>query len=89
RPTRIVTELVKGEEEKGRKKILRTVREYNPSVVCFVGKISYEKFSHVKKFKFGWQDDIYASKSFIMHFPLRGKASVRIKDLRTVLKEAH
>ncbi|HEX5358355.1 MAG TPA: uracil-DNA glycosylase family protein, partial [Candidatus Nitrosotalea sp.] len=45
RPTRIVTELVKGEEETGRKRILKIIKKYEPSVVCFVGKVSYEKFS--------------------------------------------
>ncbi|MGI0007347.1 MAG: mismatch-specific DNA-glycosylase [Nitrosotalea sp.] len=87
RPTRVVSELARGEEEKGRKRILEIIKKYKPIVVCFVGKISYEKFSHIKKFRFGWQDDIHISKSFVMHFPLRGKASVRIRDLKLVLKK--
>jgi TDG/mug DNA glycosylase family protein len=86
RPTRVIIELVKGEEEKGRKRILKIIKKYEPTVVCFVGKMSYEKFSHIKKLRFGRQCDICNSKSFVMHFPLRGKASVRIRDLKSVLK---
>lgn len=86
RPTRVVSDLVRGEEERGRRRILKIIKKYKPIAICFVGKVSYEKFSHIKKFRFGWQDDIYASKSFVMHFPLRGKASVRIRDLKLVLK---
>ncbi|HEU5220768.1 MAG TPA: mismatch-specific DNA-glycosylase [Candidatus Nitrosotalea sp.] len=87
RPTRVVSELQRGEEKNGKRKILKTIREHRPATVCFVGKVTYEKFSHVKKFRFGWQCDIYASKSFVMHFPLRGKAIVRIKDLKRIMKQ--
>jgi TDG/mug DNA glycosylase family protein len=86
RPTRDISGLVRGEEKKGRKLILNTIKEDEPEIVCFIGKVAYEKFSGVKKFRFGWQDDIYASKSFVMHFPLRGKASVRVRDLKSFLK---
>ena len=84
RPTRVVSELQRGEEKSGKRKILKTIKEYRPAIVCFVGKVTYEKFSHVKNFRFGWQYDIYASKSFVMHFPLHGKASVRIRDLKLI-----
>lgn len=87
RPTRVVSELQNGEEKSGRKKILKAIKECRPTIVCFVGKVTYEKFSHIKKFRFGWQCNIYASKSFVMHFPLRGKAIVRIKDLKLILKQ--
>ncbi|MGI0073893.1 MAG: mismatch-specific DNA-glycosylase [Nitrosotalea sp.] len=86
RPTRDISELIRGEEKGGRRKILQAIKKYKPAIVCFIGKVAYEKFSGVKKFRFGWKDDIYASKSFVMHFPLRGKASVRIRDLKLVLK---
>jgi len=86
RPTPNVLSLNKGEENTGRKKILNIIKNYKPRVVCFIGKISYEKFSHEKKISFGWQDDIYHSKSYVMHFPLHGKASIRIKDLKLILK---
>ncbi len=86
RPTPNVSTLVKNEENTGRKKISEIIKRYKPRVVCFVGKISYEKFSHERKFNFGWQDDIYNSKSYVMHFPLHGKSSIRILDLKTILK---
>lgn len=86
RPTPNVSTLIKNEENTGRKKILEIIKRYKPRVVCFVGKISYEKFSHERKFNFGWQNDIDDSKSFVMHFPLHGKASVRIRDLKLITK---
>ena len=84
RPTRDITLLKKGEELAGRKKIERVIKTQKPNVVCFIGKIAYEKYIGSKKFDFGWQDDIHASKSFVMHFPLRGEATVRIRELKTV-----
>lgn len=86
RPTPNVSSLVKGEENTGRKKISDIIKRYKPRVVCFVGKVTYEKFSHEMKFDFGWQSDIYDSKSYVMHFPLHGKALVRIRDLKLILK---
>ena len=86
RPTPSVSSLVKGEENTGRIKISKIIKKYKPRVVCFIGKITYEKYSHEKKFDFGWQSDIYDSKSFVMHFPLHGKASVRIRDLKLIAK---
>jgi TDG/mug DNA glycosylase family protein len=86
RPTPNVSSLVKGEENIGRKKILDIIKKYKPRVVCFVGKISYESFSHERKFSFGWQNDIYNSKSYVMHYPLHGKTYTRIRDLKTILK---
>jgi TDG/mug DNA glycosylase family protein len=87
RPTPNVSSLVKGEEDAGRKKILGIIKRYKPRVVCFVGKITYVKFSHESKFGFGWQNDIYDSKSYVMHYPLHGKASIRIRDLKLILKQ--
>lgn len=87
RPTPNVSSLVKGEEDVGRKKILGIIKRCKPRVVCFVGKITYEKFSHERKFGFGWQNDIYDSKSYVIHFPLHGKASVRIRELKLILKQ--
>ena len=84
RPTRDVTLLKNGEELPGRKKIESIIKAQKPSVVCFIGKIAYEKYVGSKKFDFGWQDDIHTSKVFVMHFPLRGEAIVRIRELKTV-----
>lgn len=86
RPTRDVTFLKKGEELTGRKKIERVIKTQNPNVVCFIGKIAYEKYIGSKKFDFGWQNDIFASKVFVMHFPLRGEAIVRIRELKKVAR---
>ncbi len=86
RPTVDVSKLKKGEEKRGKKRILKTIRTYKPPVVCFIGKITYEKFSGLKRIKFGWQDDIYKSKVIVMHFPLHGKAYVRIRELQSIIK---
>jgi double-stranded uracil-DNA glycosylase len=84
RPTRDITLLKKGEEEKGIAKIEKTIKTQKPRVVCFIGKVSYEKYTGSNNFTFGWQNDIYQSKAFVMHFPLRGKAEVRIHELKEV-----
>ncbi len=85
RPTVDISTLRRGEEKIGRRRILDAIEKYSPRVVCFIGKVAYEKFSGTKDFGFGWQEKIFASDSFVMHFPLRGKASVRIKDLKMVM----
>jgi double-stranded uracil-DNA glycosylase len=84
RPTRDITELRRGEEEAGRQRILKTICENDPRIVCFVGKITYEKFIGRSSVEYGWQKPLCRSRVFVMHFPLRGKASVRIKELREV-----
>lgn len=86
RPTRDVSELKKGEETTGRKKISRIIRTEKPKVVCFIGRVTYEKYVDSKDFSFGWQGAIYGAKVFVMHFPLRGKASIRIRELKKVHK---
>jgi len=84
RPTHDITLLKKGEEEKGKVKIKEIIKTQKPKVVCFIGKVSYEKYTGSKNFTFGWQNDIYQSKAFVMHFPFRGKAEVRIDELKKV-----
>lgn len=86
RPTRIVTELNKGEEAPGRKRIAAIIKKYHPRIVCFIGKVTYEKFTESKKFDFGWQPDILTSRVYVMHFPIRGEAIVRIHELRRLLR---
>ena len=39
---------------------------------------------HAKAVKFGLQPSIFSSKVYVMHFPIRGRAEVRIKDLKKV-----
>jgi len=89
RPTRDVSELEKGEELPGRKRISRIIGAEMPKVVCFIGKITYEKYTGSKDFSFGWQNSINGAKIFVMHFPLRGEAVVRIRELRKIAQAAH
>ena len=84
RPTRDVTKLLKGEELPGRKKVSRIIKSETPNVVCFVGRVTYEKYSGSKNFSFGWQENIGESRVFVMHFPLRGEAIVRVRELQEV-----
>ena len=84
RPTRDVTLIEKGEEIPGVKRLDAIIRNQKPPVVCFVGKVTYQKFSGIKDVTFGWQPDLYDSKIYVMHFPLRGEASVRIDELKEV-----
>lgn len=87
RPTANVTQLQSGEEKRGRRRILGAIARYNPPVVCFIGKITYEKFTGRKDARFGWQKDICKSRVFVMHFPLHGKASVRIRELKLITRQ--
>lgn len=73
RPTRDVTELKKGEELPGRRRISRIIKTEMPTVVCFIGKVAYEKYIGDKNFTFGWQESINKSRIFVMHFPCAGK----------------
>jgi len=86
RPTRDITGIKKGEELPGRRKISRIIKTEIPKVTCFIGKVAYEKYVGSKDFTFGWQPPINASKAFVMHFPLRGEAIVRINELREILQ---
>lgn len=87
RPTRDVTQLENGEELTGQKRVRNILKKEKPKVVCFVGKIAFEKFSGLKEFSFGWQADIFSSKVFVMHFPLHGKAITRVNELRKLARE--
>jgi len=88
RPTQDVTKLRKDEELPGRKKIDRIIKAETPKVVCFIGKVTYEKYTGSKDFAFGWQDSVGKSKVFVMHAPLRGEASVRIRELEVISQAA-
>lgn len=86
RPTRDITEIKKGEELPGRRKIFRIIKREAPKVVCFIGKVAYEKYIGSRDFVFGWQKPIGESRAFVMHFPLRGEALVRVRELRKVVR---
>ncbi|HEY4964185.1 MAG TPA: mismatch-specific DNA-glycosylase [Candidatus Saccharimonadales bacterium] len=88
RPTRDVTKLKKSEELPGRKKITRIIEVEAPKVVCFIGKVTYQKYTGRKDFTFGWQDEIGQSRVFVMHFPLRGEAIVRVRELKEIAQAA-
>lgn len=89
RPTIDITGLHQGEERTGRARMVRTIQAEKPKVVCFVGKVAYEKFMGMKNFDFGWQPDVGSSKAFVMHFPLRGEAIIRVRELRVVARAAN
>lgn len=84
RPTRDITGLKKNEERHGRLRIMRAIKKYKPRIVCFVGKITFKKFSGLKNPEFGWKKDLFTSKVFLMHFPLRGKGKIRINELKAM-----
>jgi TDG/mug DNA glycosylase family protein len=84
RPTVDITGIEKHEHVPGRKKISRAIKVEEPKIVCFIGKVTYEKYTGSKDFTFGWQENIGASKVFVMHTPLRGEAIVRIKELKEI-----
>lgn len=84
RPTHDVSLLKKGEEMPGVNKIDSIIRIHKPRIVCFIGKVTYQKFTGTKDITFGWQPDLYNSKIYVMHFPIRGEASVRVNELKEV-----
>jgi len=86
RPTVDVTELRKGEEKMGVERLLKHLREKEPKVVCFIGKISLNTFQATRKCDWGWQPDIEGVKAYLMHFPIRGSAEIRVKELREILE---
>ena len=82
RPSRNTADLKQGEELFGRARLLDTIDEYKPQIVCFVGKITYQKFIGLRSCNHGWQPDIKSSKIYVMHTPLRGLAAIRIEELK-------
>ena len=84
RPTIDVTELKKGEEQAGVRRALRIIRTYRPKVVCFIGKITFNTFYSSRKCDWGWQTEIDDARVYLMHFPIRGMAAIRVKELTEV-----
>lgn len=81
RPTVDVTLLKKGEEQVGVRRLLKAIRTYQPKIVCFIGKIALNTFRESRSCDWGWQTDIQGVPVYLMHFPIRGPAEVRIQDL--------
>ncbi len=86
RPTKDTTMIKNGEEVKGVLKIREVIKREKPKIVCFIGKITYSKFSGKKNFNFGFQDNLYESKVFVARFPIRGYASIRINEMKNLKK---
>jgi len=84
RPTVDVTEVKKGEEQKGVCRALKIIKTYQPKVVCFIGKVTLNKFQGSRKCSYGWQEKIGNASVYLMHFPIRGPASIRVHELREV-----
>ena len=82
RPTADVTMLKKGEEEAGIRRALKIIRSCKPRVVCFIGKIAFNRFYRTRKCDWGWQTDIDGTPVYLMHFPIRGPATVRVEELK-------
>jgi len=85
RPSRSTTELKRGEEQKKIRKIRSIIRSRKPKLVCFVGKITYKKFTGTKDVSTGLlKSKIEGCRVFVTSFPIRGPNSLRIKELRQI-----
>jgi TDG/mug DNA glycosylase family protein len=82
RPTVNVTKIKKGEAAAGIRRVLKIIQTCRPKVVCFIGKIVFNTFYNSKKCDWGWQKDIDGTPVYLMHFPIRGPASVRETELK-------
>ena len=74
-------QLEKGEEREGVRRALGIIRIYRPKVVCFIGKVAFNTFCGSRKCDWGWQTEIGGARVYLMHFPTRGAAAIRIKEL--------
>jgi hypothetical protein len=50
-------------------------------VVCFIGKIAFNTFCNCRKCDWGGQTEIGGVRVYVMHFPIRGAAAIRVKEL--------
>ncbi|EEZ92451.1 MAG: hypothetical protein BJBARM4_0975 [Candidatus Parvarchaeum acidiphilum ARMAN-4] len=88
KPTKDVSELKKGEETEGVKRLIKIIEQKKPKLICFIGKVTFTKFKGINKVEFGLQDNIHSSKVYVMHFPVRGYAKIRVKELKEVKRLA-
>ena len=88
RPTVDVTLLAKGEEQTGVRRTIKLIRTRRPKVLCFIGKVTFNKFHGNRECDFGWQKKIEDTEVYLMHFPIRGLASIRVKELKDVKRAA-
>jgi double-stranded uracil-DNA glycosylase len=88
RATKTANVITRAESVAGAEHVRRDIERYKPLVVCFVGKVTYDRFIGSSKISYGWQSDIGVSKVYVMHAPHRGLASVRIKELKEINRVA-
>lgn len=88
RPTKTVSEIKQKEAIPGSLRIISAIKYYHPTVVCFIGKGTYQLFAQTSHCQYGWQSTIGSSKIFIMHSPIHGLASIRINELKEIGKAA-
>lgn len=79
-----VSFLKKNEGQAGRERLVHAIMIYQPMIVCFVGKITYQMFMDTKQCTYGWQTPISSSRIYVMHTPLRGSAHIRIDELKEI-----
>ena len=84
RPTVDVTELARDEERFGVRRVRRIIKTSKPKVVCFIGKVTFNKFQGSRDCAYGWQTKIGDANVYLMHFPIRGPASIRVNELKEV-----
>ncbi|MGB7792352.1 MAG: hypothetical protein WBL39_14185 [Terrimicrobiaceae bacterium] len=70
-----------GEEREGVRRALPIIRTCRPKVVCFIGKVTFNTFYNRRKCDWGWQTEIGGARVYLMHFPIRGAAAIRLKEL--------
>ena len=88
RPTVDVTLLAKGEEQMGVCHTIKLIRTHRPKVVCFIGKVTFNKFHGSRECDFGWQKKIENTAVHPMHFPIRGLATLRDDAIQAVKRAA-
>lgn len=84
RPTIDVAELGRGEEQPGVRRASRIIKTLKPKVVCFIGKVTLNKFQGSRDCSYGWQAKMGSAQVYLMHFPIRGPASIRVGELREI-----
>ncbi len=81
-----ISELKSWEEEEWRKRLTNIITNYQPAIVCFVGKSPYEKYTGKNTLEYGRQEKIWNSEIYLKHDPLRWYTSIRIDELKEIQK---
>ncbi|MGC8505877.1 MAG: uracil-DNA glycosylase family protein [Thermoplasmata archaeon] len=85
RPTKDTTKLRKNEEKGGIIRIKRVIQEKKPLIVCFIGKITYSKFSGSRRVALGLGNaKLFDSLVYVSSFPIRGPNDIRIRELQEI-----